>query len=474
MASGGDVPGWRRAPVLFASVATLGIAVLAGFFRAVLVAPLRVPLDPNEGWNAYHAAAALAGNPYPPANSFLINNYPPLSFYVVGLLGSSIGDHVLAGRCVSLAAVVGICLFIAIAMRRMTASWCAAIFAALLFATTLLLTSDYVGMDDPQLLGHAFQLAGLLFVIRKPRATAAAISAALLFVAGGLVKHNLFALPLATLVWLYVFHRRGALSFAAGLLVCSIATLIATNAVLHVNLLHQLNSAREFSFAQMKTSALQWFPAAAVPLCALLWLLLQCARDEAAVLVSLYAALSIATGALSLGGAGVDVNAMFDSDIALALATGLTISRLLAGQWQVAAQVFSVSCVIPFAVIALRATDWRDKSFWLQPMRDETALAKEDIAFLHGRGGPAMCENQTFCFWAGKSATVDVFNLDQQFQTGARSAGPFLRLIRFRVFGSVELDEVTPFPFPKAVETVFLQNYRIDHQDDEGIFFVPR
>jgi hypothetical protein len=130
--------------------------------------------------------------------------------------------------------------------------------------------------------------------------------------------------------------------------------------------------------------------------------------------------------------------------------------------------------VIPFAVIALRAADWRDKSFWLQPMRDETALAKEDIAFLHGRGGPAMCENQTFCFWAGKSASVDVFNLDQQFQTGARSAGPFLRLIRFRFFGSVELDEVTPFPLPKAVETVFLQNYRIDHQDDEGIFFVPR
>jgi len=152
----------------------LAVGCAVGLMRVLSSLGLQIPLDPNEGWNAYHAAAALAGNPYPPANSFLINNYPPLSFYVVGLLGSSIGDHVLAGRCVSLAAVVGICLFIAIAMRRMTASWCAAIFAALLFATTLLLTSDYVGMDDPQLLGHAFQLAGLLFVIRKPRATAAA------------------------------------------------------------------------------------------------------------------------------------------------------------------------------------------------------------------------------------------------------------------------------------------------------------
>src|SRR5437660_10308378 len=68
----------RQAPALFALVAMLSIGVLAGFLRAALIARLHVPLDPNEGWNAYHAAAAMAaGNPYPPAGSLMVNNYPP-------------------------------------------------------------------------------------------------------------------------------------------------------------------------------------------------------------------------------------------------------------------------------------------------------------------------------------------------------------------------------------------------------------
>ena len=118
--------------------------------------------------------------------------------------------------------------------------------------------------------------------------------------------------------------------------------------------------------------------------------------------------------------------------------------------------------------------DWRYSSFWFFPLREETDLAKADIAFLRAHSGPAMCENLTFCYWAGKGASVDVFNLDQQFETGARDPASFLRLIRSRSFTSVELDEPTPFPFPRSVESVFLQNYRIDHQNDDGVFFVPR
>jgi hypothetical protein len=473
-AIGAEMARWRRTPALFATVIALVVVVVAVLFRAALIAPLHVPLDPNEGWNAYHAAAAMAGNPYPPANSFLTNNYPPLSFYVVGLAGSWLGDNIVAGRCVSLAAFAAIGLFIALTVGRMSADWGAATFATLLFAAILLLTSDYVGMDDPQLLGHACQLAGLLFVIRAPRTTAATVLAAFFFVAGGFVKHNLFALPLATLAWLYVFDRQSSFRYVAGLLAFAAAGFFATNAVLHVNLLLQLNSARAFSFVQLKTNLLQWLPAAAMPLCAWLWLVFRFARHEEVVFAGLYAALSIATGVLLFGGVGVDVNAMFDADIALALSAGLAISRLLAEQRRMAAQVFCVLCVIPFAMIAWRTPDWRNTSFWFDPMRDETALAEDDVAFLERQAGPAMCENLTFCYWAGKSASVDVFNLDQQFETGARNPAPFLHLIRSRSFASVELDETTPFPLSESVEAVFLQNYRLHHHDDEGSFFVRR
>ena len=49
-------------------------------------------------WNAYHTVAAMAGGPlYPDAHGFLFNNYPPLSFYIVGLFGLVTGDDIIAG-----------------------------------------------------------------------------------------------------------------------------------------------------------------------------------------------------------------------------------------------------------------------------------------------------------------------------------------------------------------------------------------
>src|SRR5690242_6614170 len=78
---------------------------LAGFYVAAREASLPIPFDPNEGWNAYFQTAAWTGrNLYPGPADFMINNYPPLSFYAVGALGAAISDNILAGRLVSLAA----------------------------------------------------------------------------------------------------------------------------------------------------------------------------------------------------------------------------------------------------------------------------------------------------------------------------------------------------------------------------------
>ena len=70
---------------------------------------LNVEIQNNEGWNAYFADAAMGKVPlYPSPDQFITNNYPPLSFYIVGLVGRLVGDPVLAGRLLSLVAVVAI------------------------------------------------------------------------------------------------------------------------------------------------------------------------------------------------------------------------------------------------------------------------------------------------------------------------------------------------------------------------------
>ncbi|HEY6578872.1 MAG TPA: hypothetical protein VIY09_06080, partial [Rhizomicrobium sp.] len=75
------------APILPVLLAVAAAACVAGFARAIAIAPLHVPLDPDEGWNAYNAVAAMAGRGlYPAASSLMVNNYPPLSFYLVGCL----------------------------------------------------------------------------------------------------------------------------------------------------------------------------------------------------------------------------------------------------------------------------------------------------------------------------------------------------------------------------------------------------
>ena len=43
-------------------LAVFALVCMVALWRVLAVTGLRVPLDPNEGWNAYHAAAAVAGS----------------------------------------------------------------------------------------------------------------------------------------------------------------------------------------------------------------------------------------------------------------------------------------------------------------------------------------------------------------------------------------------------------------------------
>ena len=97
----------REAFLLRALTIALALGCLLGFAHVVSVIGLHVPLDPNEGWNAAFAQAVLTtGSPYPPPHSLLINNYPPLSFYLVAAVSRLTGDAIVAGRLVALVSLL--------------------------------------------------------------------------------------------------------------------------------------------------------------------------------------------------------------------------------------------------------------------------------------------------------------------------------------------------------------------------------
>ncbi|HXQ41259.1 MAG TPA: hypothetical protein VN821_08330 [Candidatus Udaeobacter sp.] len=207
-----------------------GLAILAAIACVALVAPLhRIGFfveEPNEGWNATHALHAFDRDLCPPPGSLIINNYPPLWFCLTGLLYRSFGDPIFPGRAVALLAFAGTAVPIFALVRRLGASPTASLASALSFVAAMAgLFDGWVGLVEPQMLAHALVTIGAAMLVgTRSRKTAAA--AALVMALGGLTKHTVIALPLASAVWILAYRRDLGVAFLGkGLLAAGSAVL---------------------------------------------------------------------------------------------------------------------------------------------------------------------------------------------------------------------------------------------------------
>src|ERR1041385_5357130 len=185
----------------------------------------------NEGWNAYHADAAMRGlQLYPPNESLIANNYPPLSYYVIGWLGRVFGDPLYVGRALSLIGTLGIGAAAAAVVRQFGGSRAAVLIAGFWFVATMARFFEfYVGMNEPQILGLAVMAAALVWFLKLHAAGRAVEPAILLMVVAGFVKHNFITVPVVCLLWLMLDNWRlglraacvGALGAIAGLALCA-------------------------------------------------------------------------------------------------------------------------------------------------------------------------------------------------------------------------------------------------------------
>lgn len=456
-------------------VSVLAVFCIAGLTRVIAVTGLQVPLDPNEGWNAYHALYAMSGEVlYPGAATLLFNNYPPLSYYIVGALGSLIGDHIVAGRIISLLATLVTGAGIALSARRMKMDITCALFAALLFVAGLLVFTDYVGMDDPQLLGHAVAMMGLVILLNEPRSLDAVAGAALLMTIALFIKHNLVALPVALALWLALYDRRAAIQFVVSGMVLAVLGLAIFHLVYGTSLLDHLNSPRVWSFNLLTAAVTNWLMWAGVAMVGATILFILKRGDKHIIFVALYTFFAILAGFVFAGGTGVDMNVWFDAMIALSLGTALTLDRIAMSDKR--RTVAAVVYVLPLAAgIVMNWDDtWLDRDFWLHPMAEEAAMARSDIALLKTHEGPALCEMLSLCYWAGKGTQADVFNLGQAYATHSRSDDTLVRLLDARYYKSIQFDSLDDFALTPRVKQTLLRDYRIDHQNDEGVFLLPR
>ncbi|MEI9929120.1 MAG: glycosyltransferase family 39 protein [Rhizomicrobium sp.] len=450
----------------------IALFCVAGLVRAAAIVPLHVPLDPNEGWNAYHALHAMTGEAlYPVPDSFFVNNYPPLSFYIVGAFGFLTGDNIIAGRIVSLIALLAIAVLIWACARRLKSNFEGAAFAALSFVAGLLVFTDYVGMDDPQMLGHAVSLSGLVLLLQKPRDLRYAAAAAFLMAGACFIKHNLIALPAATAMWLLLWDRRSAIAFMTSGIVACLFGIGIFRAVYGIGLWSVLASARSFSSSQLIAALGSWLIWAGVPLAGISAFLLKRRDNRDVAFCALYAAVSIVVAVAFAGGAGVDMNIWFDAMIALGLGTALMLTKL-EGQRR-AFGAFALALPLIAGVALNWDSAWLEHEFWLHPLRDENAMAANDIYFIETRKGPALCEMLSLCYWAGKTAQVDTFNLGEAYKTHSRSDDMLVHTLNDRRYAIIEFDSLDDFALTPRVKRALLGAYRVDHTDDEGVFLVP-
>ena len=442
-----------RLPQMLVWAATLALALVTAplLARDLLAITHTIALDPNEGWNAVHALRWLAGGPlYPPREGWMVNNYPPLSFYLVGTLTRLTHDAVIAGRLLSALSFLTVCGLVAAVVRSSGAAPRAALLAMLVFAATLLIASNYVAMDDPQMLGHALQMTALLLLLRGRGLFSAALFALSLF-----MKHNLLAMPLAAGLWLLSQDRRAGSHFLLWGLAFMLAGLVAFQLRFGTSLFSQLASPRREGGINLWQAVkhLWW---AVLPA----WAGSYARPGRASEFGFTYAALALALGLVFSLGDGVDANAFFDLAIALSLLVGLVPDH---GQ---APMLASLSALPLLAVLAL---NFQDNNFFYT--RAFAAQSQTDIAFLKSRPGAALCDQLSLCLWAGKAAQIDVFNVGEAILTNARSPAPLIALIQKHHFAVIQLQDMDGLG--DQVKNAIGRAYRVHHSDDNGSFLVP-
>ena len=445
----------RAVDGLLLAGAALIVFLLAG---PVMLIPVHVPLSYNEGWNAYFQQRAVqpgAGPLYPPADALLFNNYPPLSFYLIGAFGRFVtGDMIVAGRIADVTSLVASAVLLGLCVRRLGGSVRGGLTASgllLLYSTTVF--RDYAAIDDPQWLGHALMLAGLLTLLSGREAARPTVwraaAAALLVTAGGFVKHNLVGLPLGVSVWLLLVWPRAAAGWLAAALAGVAGGAMATGLLHgHAAFVDILEHRRIFNPARAGKTITRLLPLLPMMLIAVLARPRRPDTNRSMLLAWLFLSISLVTGIVQKLGEGVNYNASFETMIALCLAVGLVVSRApVAPLFVDRLPFFRTLTIAPPALVLIASLP----VLWTMPRHLDRAWseiagrgARERswqpvIARIEATPGPVACEMLSLCYWAGRPAAFDQFNLNQSLLLG----GPNARLdglIRGHVFRMIQYD----------------------------------
>ena len=399
----------------------------------------------------------------------------------MALLGRLTGDLIVAGRILALVSLLAVATFSGVIACMVSGARAAGWFTGMLFCTTFLVGyTDYVAMNDPQLLALALSTLGLWALLRNWDSPAALIGAMVLMLLAGLAKHNMIALPIATLiaVWLESPRRGVAMAIGGGL-----ATVTALGVIYFTwggEAVLSLVAGRQWKPLYVAQNIQRALPVLALPLAAVVAGAGMLSRRGAERVLLLYACVALATALFTAGGAGVYYNCFFDLAVASCILAGIIAARAtqaLAAQYP-QARFLPVALTIGVATLAIRpllVARWNIQGGDAAAL---AALTATDVARIRAVPGPVACETAALCYWAGRGFELDFFNARQAVLTGRAGEDNVLSLIRTRKFDLIQLQDRAPgarlSPAAPGEMAVLDSNYMEVHHSGTGIYLVPR
>lgn len=439
----------------------------------------------NEGWNAYHQIGALDGALYQNESRYVFTNYTPLYFFIVGYLSKS-GDVILVGCALSTISFVGIVFLVAFICKKLHASRREALFGAVMCIGLLgAYHRIYVGIDDPQLLGSAVSLLGLLVYLGRRAGFIKNITTLSILIVAGLIKQTLLTIPIMIALDLALRDRRQGVRFLVEAIVMVTAVILGLYLLFGYACFEQIFSPRQYSIhaAATKTLSHPLLTSAVVPL-AISFLAIY-VRYEANRLILIYVVSALVVGALLSGGAGAESNQFIDLAIASSIA-GAAILRCLREDLHADHRLTSAAVLVAFYGPALQIP------YAVEQLRDglsgslqaaETSFHR-DLQFMAHYPGAAFCESPMLCFRSGREFLIDPFNASQAVRLGRLDPSPLLDKIARGEFAVIQLSTLEGHSFGPPlnggpdVEHEFRrlinERYRMVRTSGRRVFYLPK
>ena len=472
-----QAPRW----LLYASFGS-GVLTVATVYRLYGLALRSIypnPISFNEGWDAYYAKAASDGVKLYGAQPLLTAvNYPPLSFHLVGLLGRFLHDMNFAGRMISFLSLLWVAGCIAVIVLKMVHRRFPALQAALFcLAWFSLFGGGNVGANEPQLLGHAVIMSGVVLYVIGQDSLLLILASCLLCIAGGFVKHNLFSFPLGIGVDLLFRSRTRFTMWAVFACAMLFAGIVLTHWIDGGYFLQHIASPRRFEWERIpKVSG--FFLAAFFPtlLLCILWYRRILAVPYGVVAISALL-VSLSLGMLFTGGSGVSVNVFFDAIIAMSI-----IAAVLLNEFRDRAPIDSppIAVLVTLAPILISAGPLVYGFFGSIPSSMNLASSAQqylsDVTYVRGNPGAAICLNLLLCYDSGKPLIFDPYTTTERLETGVLSPETLAAKIRNQEYGVVELgsEQFSGAYFPGPLLTILPSYYQIERTSGTRIFYVPK